>query len=164
MYFKSKKLQSEVITTVLLILISIAAVVLVSTFVINMVRSNLVSTDCFKTTGQFKINLGEGFTYFNSSGNVTFISISRGEDTFNLTGILISAGTGQTSSSYTIKAGDNGTVRMWDNSSIELPNPSETRTYRINNGKFVDKVKIIPMLYPAKACKEGVDEQDIPSK
>ncbi len=47
---KSRRSQAELITTVLLILVSIAAVVLVSGFVINMVRDYLKPTDCFKTT------------------------------------------------------------------------------------------------------------------
>jgi len=42
-----KKAQAEVIVTILLILIGIAAVVIVGSFVMNLVRDNLSGTECF---------------------------------------------------------------------------------------------------------------------
>jgi hypothetical protein len=165
---KCKRSQAELITTVLLILISIAAVVLVSTFVINMVRTNLVGTDCFKTAGQIKINLGEGFTYYDKNGTgTTYVSIARGEETFNLTGLLITVGTGQSSKSYTVRANStepSGSVTLYNDKSPELPRVSETRTYKIVNSGEVTTVSVVPYLFPDRLCKEGKDEQQIPSK
>jgi len=170
---KNKKSQAEVITTVLLILISIAAVVLVSVFIINMVRTNLVSTDCFKTAGQFKINLDEGYTYYNTTGSVSpvvnkavYISISRGEEAINLSGLMISIGSGQTAISYTVGSSSStpSGVTLWNGNSPVLPGKSETRTYRINSSDPISKVKIVPIIEPDRVCKEGSDEQTIPSK
>lgn len=163
----NKKSQAELITTVLLILISIAAVALVSVFIINMVRTNLVSTDCFKTSGQFRINLDEGYTYYNTTGGkAVYVSISRGEEAINITGIIISIGTGQSTISYTIKQGSSNPsgVTLWNSSPPLLPGKSETRTYRINSSELVSKVKIVPIIEPDRTCKEGSDEQTIPSK
>lgn len=163
---KTKKAQAELITTVLLILISIAAVVLVSAFIINMVRTNLVSTDCFKTAGQIKINLDEGYTYYkNTVTKAAYISISRGEEDINLTGLLISIGDGQSSTSYSLMKGSTTTeVTSYDGAAAVLPGKSETRTYRINSTAAISKVKVVPIIYPERTCKEGADEQTIPSK
>lgn len=167
--FSQKKSQAELITTILLILISIAAVVLVSGFIINMVRSNLVNTDCFKTTGQLKINLEDGYTYYNTtstSSKAAYISISRGEADVNLTGLLISIGDGQSSTSYTLKkiSGSSKEITSWDGNAPTLPEKSETRTYRINSTSAISKIKIVPIIYPEITCKEGADEQTIPSR
>ncbi len=163
---KIKKSQAELITTVLLILISIAAVVLVSAFIINMVRTNLVSTDCFKTAGQIKINLDEGYTYYKTtSPTAAYISISRGEEDINLTGLLISIGDGQSSNSYTLMKGEASTsITSHDGTAAALPGKSETRTYKILSSSVISKVKVVPIIYPERTCKEGADEQTIPSK
>jgi archaellin len=167
-FLKTKKSQAELITTVLLILISIAAVVLVSTFIINMVRSNLVGTDCFKTAGQIKINLEEGYTYYKTADQAVYISISRGEEDINLTGLLISIGDGQSSSSYKIlkdlATSEPVGATLWDGTDLVLPGKSETRTYKIISTSVVSKVKVVPIIYPERTCKEGADEQTIPSK
>ena len=164
---KTKKSQAELITTVLLILIAIAAVVLVSAFVINMVKSNLVGTDCFKTAGQIEINVEDGYTYYDSTNKAVFISVARGEADINITGLIVSIGTGQTSVSYTLKvnSSDPAGVSMWDgNTSLVLPKKSETRTYKIPSNDLVSKVKVVPILDLDKTCKEGTSEQTITSK
>lgn len=163
----NKKSQSEVITTILLILISITAVVLVSAYIINMVKSNLVGTECFKTANQFNINLEEGFTYYNSSNESVSVSISRGEGEFNLTGILISVSSGSSSTAYTLKPGQiTAGASMYNGSAtIIFPQTSETKTYRIISTENVTRVKIVPIIYPNnRLCEEGLDEQAIPSK
>lgn len=162
-----KKSQAELITTILLILISIAAVVLVSGFIINMVRSNLVNTDCFKTTGQIKINLDEGYTYYNITSKSLSLSISRGEADINLTGIIISVGDGRTANSYKITPGLSSPsgFTMYDGSIVALPGKSETRTYNLTLTTLaISNVKIVPIIVPDLTCKEGSDEQTIPSK
>jgi flagellin-like protein len=166
----NKRSQSEVITTVLLIVISIIAVILVSTYVINMIKSKLVGTECFKTAGQLSVNLVDGFTYYDSVNDKFYVSIARGAGDFNLTGMIISAGTGPTSTAYTIKAGDaaNPTsgVSMYNSTStITLPKKSETKTYQIPSAETITKVKIVPMISPSdQLCNEGADEQQVPSR
>ncbi len=166
MKIKTKRSQAELITTVLLILIAIAAVVLISTFVINMVRQNLKGTECFDTTGQFTINL-EGYTYYNSSDNKTSISIERGEKEFNLTGISISLGTEASMKTFTIKpSGGSSEVSMYNGGNIILPASSETVTYVINltgtSIKSVTRAKIAPVMLQNRICSEGIAEASIP--
>ena len=163
---QNKRAQGEIITTVLLILVGIAAIALVSTFVINMVRDNLKSTDCFKTTGQLKINTDDGFTWANSTQ--VSVSIERGEKDFNLTGISVSLGNGAESKAYIIKIGAT-IAKMYNNASapVSLPSPSETKTYLIDTTggiTGINQVKAVPIIYPEQRCNEGSAESTIPSK
>lgn len=167
-----KKSQGEIITTVLLILVGIAAVVIVSTFVINMVRENLVSTDCFKTSGQLKINSDNLYTWFNNNTKIVSINIERGASTeFNLTAIQVVLGNGGESRSYTIKSsGGSNEVKMASSADapIVIPNPSETRTYHINVTAIgfasVTEAKLVPIIAPDKSCNEGSAESKIPAQ
>ena len=168
MGIKNNKAQSELITTVLLILISIAAVVLVSTFVLNMVRQNLQGTDCFKTSGQLSIDLTSKYTYYNPVLDEVSVTIDRGEKDFNLTGLSISVGSAAVSKSYVVRySGSDAGISAYGGATLTLPGLSETRTYIINvasaNLGTITNVKIAPIIYPNKLCQEGVDEQTIPT-
>jgi len=166
---KNKSAQAELITTVLLILISIVAVVLVASFIINMVKQNLQSTDCFQTSTQLSINLDEKYTYYDAATSKVYVSIKRGEKDFNMTGISISVGTEANADPFIVKlSGGASEVTMLDGGNISLPGISGTRTYIIDVSDRslgnVSKVKIAPMIASNKICQEGVDEQNIPIK
>lgn len=166
MKIQNKKSQGEIITTVLLILVGIAAVVIVSSFVINMVRENLKGTDCFKTAGQLKINVEDGHTWYNAVAEQISISIERGEKDFNMTGIAVVLGDGAQSKSYIIKTGTAEGITMHDSTAaLSLPDPSEARTYIIDVGGLkVNQAKAVPMIYPDERCNEGSVESDIPEQ
>ena len=74
---KVKRSQAQVITTVLLILIAIAAIAIVSGVVINFVRNRLVFTECFDTTGQLEIDADSEFTFYesNTSDSPSFLRV-----------------------------------------------------------------------------------------
>jgi len=163
----SKKSQAELITTVLLILISIAAVVLVSTFVINMIRENLGGTDCFKTVGQINVNVEDGYTYWDSQ-NTTIVNLERGANDFNLTGFLISLGNDQSSTTYTIMAGKtDAKVKLYSSATgnLTVPGILGSETYNITTGTMsVTKIKVLPIIAPNKNCNEGAVESVVPAK
>ena len=168
----NKKSQSELITTVLLILISITAVVIVSSFVINMVRQNLKGTECFQTTGQLSIDTS--YSYFNDQTLVLHLMIERGEKDFNLTGINIvygnefgtkklamKPGTGNPSNIMYIQT--NGTPT----NNIALPDSSETKVYTINvNNTGISSVStaILEAVVGKDISCGKVDEQTISFK
>lgn len=168
----SKKSQSEIITTVLLILISIAAVVLVSSFILNMVRDNLKGTECFQTTGQIELKMEDGFTFFNNSGDkMLYLSIGRGIKDFNLSGIIVVYSNDRNSETKKIKAGTiDGNIYYynnagnWDNlTSISVPSAGQMKAYRMNvGGMTVKKVTIYPILQSGQEC-ENADEKTIPT-
>lgn len=170
---KSKRSQAEIIITVLLILIGIAAVGFVGVFLTNMIRNNLQQTDCFKTTGQLNINLG--YTFFNATSKVVYVSIERGSADFNLSGLIITVGTAQSARAATLSSGlatditkDNGFVMLTSagamdtGKAISMPGFGETTSYAINSTKFssVNLVSITPMLKD-KACENKADEKEI---
>ena len=168
-----KKGQAEIIITVLLILIGIAAVGFVGMFLTNMIRNNLQSTDCFKTTGQLNLNLG--YTFFNTSAKIVYVSVARGSADFNLSGMIITVGTSQNSKATTLKTGDVGNFAtgsaMIGNSGailttpITMPGLSETVSYAINASTFtsLNLVSITPILKDGKACENKADEKEIKS-
>jgi len=174
---KSRKSQSEVITTVLLILIGIAAVGILSAFIINMVRTNLKGTECFSGMGQLEINLDSGWTYYYTSGvnKYVYINIERGTKDFNLTGIDIVYGTGvetkkvvieegKTTSGVVYVTGVNAGGGIISQSNIVLPLPGESKTYRINNSLSGDitQVGIAPIINHVQ-CSVA-DEEEITTK
>ncbi len=155
-----KRSQAELITTVLLILVAIAAVWLVATFIINLVNNYLKPTDCFKTTGQLMINFEGDYTYYDSASKTLYLSITRGETEFNLTGISVIYGNGPSSNKVKIVEG-NSSGDFWmsaDNTLLViLPKTQVTKTYAVNAttlGADVTKVSIAPSLTNNIDCKE----------
>jgi uncharacterized protein YpmB len=163
---KNKKTQSEVITTVILILVSIAAVTLVATFVVSMVRNNLKSTDCFQTTGQLQIKVDN--SYFNETNEVLYVVIQRGTNAFNLSGISVVFGNEQETKK--IQAIDLTSDERILNPSlgkldpIILPKTGESSLFRINTSNFnldtINVVAVSPMINKHTEC-ESVDEKQI---
>ena len=168
---KQKRAQAEVITTILLILVGIAAVIVVSGFVINMVRNSLKGTDCFETMGQLKINSDTSFTFFNSTNKSLYLNIERETKQFNLTGISVTFGTDYSTKTIKITSGSvdnvkyilsNGTIV--DN--VEMPDVGETKTYVISVSSYglteVNTVIIAPIIINNVQCDKA-DEKKISS-
>src|SRR3989344_7604919 len=157
---KCRHAQGEVITTVLLILISIAAVVIASSFVLNMVRENLKGTECFSVQGQLTINLEGGITAFHSTSKQLIVAIERGTKDMNLTGIVIGYGDNYNFKTVEIKQDQNyATLRYlnlsgkWDNMSVQIPGLGGLKTYNITvEMTNVSKVSIIPILEKGGKC------------
>jgi flagellin-like protein len=170
-----KKAQSEVITTVILILIGIAAVSILSVFIINMVRSNLKGTDCFEAMNQLEINLDKGWTYYSNPtmGNkFVYVNVERETKNFNLTGLNLVYG--DDLGTTKIKLLNNTQVTGVEyvtsptatNNIILLPGEGESKTYRIDVnslGKKVTRVIIAPIINGNLECEQS-DEKEIPEK
>jgi hypothetical protein len=168
--FKIKKSQTEVIVTVLLVLIGIIAVGLVSAWIVNMVKNNLQGTECFNTADQIKVDLGD-YTYFSDSQNVTYVSVSRGSNDFNLTGFIITVSGLGDSQSYTIKDGAAAStlIKMYSNeANLKVPGISGVKTYNLTyDVSEVKTVKIVPIILVGtkeKFCEQGTSETEIPSR
>ncbi len=154
---KNKRSQAELITTVLLILVAIAAVWLVSTFVIKLITDYLKPTDCFKTTGQLTVNLDGGYTYYDTNAKTLHLSISRGEAGFNLSGISVIMGDGASSKKVRITDGNSSIgVSMFGTPALPviIPGTQETKTYLITATDVVTKVSVASILINDLDCKE----------
>jgi len=172
---KSTRSQSEVITTVLLVLIGIVAVGLLSAFVINFVRNNLQSSDCLGLQGQVTIGTDDAMTFFNLSSSRSRVVIERTQKDFNLSGVNVILENDGGAKSYKIRPGTSVNVCQFvsatvcNYSNIVLPGTSNPKvTYRINaTGDFsgsnsVKKISVIPVLKGEVACTEAMDEKTMP--
>ncbi len=166
---KNKHSQAELITTVLIILISIAAIALIATFVFNLVKKNLSSTDCFQTAAQIEINTD--YSHFNSSSNMLYVSVKRADKDFNLTGLKITYGNEKSSKAVSLTGGSpldkvynlliNGSLDM-ANRSIVIPSVGVSKAYAIDTTgsglASINRVSIRPVLAGGKECDETDSE------
>jgi flagellin-like protein len=126
-----KKGISEVVATVLIILITVAAITLIWTVIIPMVRENL-------SYEQNKIDLiiltTEGYTLYDPNTNITCLQIKRGNDNLKLEGI-------QFIFEY---AGESDSVQ---NNSVPKPNEAEVYCFKDNwNRGKPDSISIAPVM------------------
>ena len=174
MIFKSKHSQAQIIVTVLLILIAIAAVTFVSTFVISLVRDQLSGTGCINTIGQLEVKVSDGITCYNpepvSGDPKVFITIERGNKEFNLTGISVSVGNEAESKTVVLKAGESTNAWMYTSDGsgkppVVLPNVNEKKSYVIpvpsSALSNVNQIVIAPVIEDDRLC-DVTDEKEVP--
>jgi hypothetical protein len=122
---KNKRSQSSIIVTVLLVLVSIAAVVLLSAWVIPMVRDNLAASAL-----HVDISMDRDGTFYNDNTNLAcpFIPATQCVSD-SKTYVMIKRGTSDTTPLYAIKfifkVGAQSLVYINKN----IPAPAEYRTY-----------------------------------
>jgi hypothetical protein len=150
---RGKKGISEVISTVLIILLTIAAVSILSAVVISFVKDQLSAKDCLEAIDKLLIEDGK-FTCHNSTN--TLIMVSRSSDSeFKLKGLVISLkqNTG-TSKVYNLQNGSPvEEIRMYDGTQeIRIPGAGGAETYVFSISS--DYVRVAPILESGKTCKE----------
>jgi flagellin-like protein len=124
-----KRGVSEIVATVLIIVIVVAAVGILWTVVSPMIKNNLNQISCSDI--KLTINLDKELTCSDISKNRTIIMVKRGSDNFNITALKV----------FLI---ENGTSH---NAQIKSPEPSQILTATISDTKFVvDEVKITPII------------------
>jgi flagellin-like protein len=128
---KSKKGQQEIIVTVLLVLIAIAAIVLISNFVINMVKDKTA-----QGTGQVAC-LGLDFTVNRAMIGETYVTITRGTkgSDVNVTGSKVLVG---------------GQVQ---NTSLETWESLSTKQINVTKLTADSKITIAPVLKGGFVCE-----------
>lgn len=149
----SKRGMSEVVGTVLIIMLTIMAVALIAGFMIPMINKWMnESKECFEARDKISIELGK-FTYYNDTN--TLVMIKRSSSEFKMKGILISLNLGDGSSeSYKIYnyASLEG-VKMYSGSTnLTIPDASEAKTYVFSVSS--DFVRIAPILENERICDE----------
>ena len=151
---KSKRSQTQIISTVLLIMIVIATTVILVNFSVPFVKKQLAGTGCFDIVGKFSISNNLKYNCYDTNANEMRVQVRIG-DSEEINGFLIELASEASSKSIQIK---NQTilenVRMYDNTynaSLELPKKNEERTYVIKN-QVVESVKIYPILKDGNSC------------
>jgi hypothetical protein len=148
----SKKSQSEVVTTVLLVLLSIVAVGIVISFVYPLVTNQISKSDCVNVLDQIEITNNQQYTCYNSSAKNLSVQIHAGDLQGKSSGFLISVGSGGGSSNYKINNSGiitNVTIRGGSN----IPGKNEERTYVISSiNSKPDYVNVYLILNNGNTC------------
>ncbi|HUS48694.1 MAG TPA: hypothetical protein VMZ91_00875 [Candidatus Paceibacterota bacterium] len=151
-----RKALSPVITTVLLILVSVTAIVIISGVIIPFVRNSLTeSKECFETAGQLTINTNSGYTcYYEDDEKITAnITIKRGSAEIDLERFKISVSAGGIGKSFDIKSGETGVSML--GGGLEIPDAGEERTYSITTGLNLAEgvyAEVYPVMKSGKLC------------
>lgn len=164
--FKLSRGISQVITSILLILISIVGVIIISGLVIPFVRDSLgESKECFEVIDQLTINTESGYTcYYNNTINkmIANVTIKRGTGAAEINGFIIAISGGGSSKTFEIKNGTVKDVKMIDGSAdIKIPGKGEEMTYSMNTS--LDEVRyaeIAPIMASGRICK-ATDKKEI---
>lgn len=145
----NKKAVSPVITTILLILVAMAAVGIIAGFVIPFIRENLRG-DCFQAIEQIEIDAGSKYTCYRTIAGedgtlgtaddyfLLTVSVKRGAKPLGIESFKITVFGGGSSNSFDIREPSTpesvaGKVAMLGGGQIlEVPKVGEMRTYQFN--------------------------------
>jgi flagellin-like protein len=163
-----KKGVSPVIATVMLILLTIAAVGIIAGFLIPFVKNSLTdSTTCFSYRDYFKFEQEFGYNCYAPGSNGTnylhAVSVragsdsSKGEDIKGFELVFMKAGSSTKKSivKEQLVNLESGGIRMLDKTKTTLATPQsgEMRTYVLNAGEDIYKgVEVYPVLQTGKVC------------
>jgi flagellin-like protein len=146
---KNKKGISAIVATVLIILITVAAVTIVWAAVIPMIRDNVEgSTLCLEATQGLSIGTRDGYTCYNSTGyNITAdwksvnVQLSRASNDFDLVDVqvLVSSG-GNTESTRLVE----------DRGETGLPDVNQEKVFTVPfyapDGNAADSVQVAAII------------------
>ena len=143
---RNKKAISTVVATVLIILITVAAVTIIWSAVIPLFRGSLEEgTSCWGAVKAISIEGNKGFTCLGVNGTIK-LQISRGSEDFDLADIQVVISTAE---------GISNSTNLLDNSAWgvtsgtkALPGQNEERVYTITKMQFQNatEVKIAPIV------------------
>jgi flagellin-like protein len=125
----NKKAVSAVIATLLLVVITIIATIVVWQFVkVQIIEKNIEASSCFDYRDYVRV-IDSEFTCYNE--NETKINIERSTEEKTIEGISITISSGASSKSYDLKNNINITgVAMYSGENIIIiPNKGESETY-----------------------------------
>ena len=137
-----KKSQSEIITSVLLILIVMALAVIILNFSTGFVKEKLSDTSCFDAVGKINFVSSTKYTCLVNANQI-FLKVHLG-DVKSISGLLISIGGANTKSINIVDEGTISGVKMYGSTSstLQLPKKNEERTYVIDVTSVPESIKI----------------------
>jgi len=158
---KMKKAVSPIIATVLLILITITAMLVISGFVLQTIKNTTKKTqECSEILG--KISINPAYTCYNESSGEVYVDISLGADSPEIKGFLLSLAGEGIAKNFKIEKGKSyENIRVIDKAygeEIEIVGPGEEITYIINisaiDERLKDSVTIMPITTSGYKCEE----------
>ena len=144
---KNKKGISAVVATVLIILITIAAITIIWAAILPMINNNLESgAICLDAVSQVQL-LNSDYTCVASDGDSVSIQVKRLSKSFDLEDIQVLISSGGDTNSFMIS--NDTTTLVPTGTDIPLPNANEERVYIIDTSSIVGsitEVKIAPVV------------------
>ena len=161
-----RKAQSQIISTVILILIVISLAIIILNFAVPFVKDRLAGTSCLDVVGQVTFSNSPTYTCFNKNSDPDEIrlQVHIGDIDDILKGFLIELGGASTRSIQIINGSIVNNVKMFGLSytdPLELPGRNEERTYVIK-GEFPETINIYPLLKDGNVCgvSDSIDRLD----
>lgn len=160
---KCKRSQSEVISTILLVLIAIVAITTVSMFIISFVNSQIEKSKCIELFNPPIIEIRNNplYTCYNPTDNIMRVQVHFSETKSSLEGFVITIG-GADSKTYKILNGLDGTsigVTMFteDDPILVLPADNTEKTYLITLTVTTppENLQIHPILKGGRVCESS---------
>jgi flagellin-like protein len=164
----SNRSQSEVITSVLLILVVITSIVIVTNFVVPFVKKQLSGSDCFDVADKIEVTSSDRYTCYNENTGTVSVQIHLGDISDKISGFSIVLG-GASTKNYKISNGTatSGVVmyRGGAGLNLEVPGKNEERTYNFTGiTSKPDKINVYPILKDGRICDSatgGVNNVDM---
>lgn len=143
---KNKKGISAIVATVLIILITVAAITIIWAAIIPMVTQLNSVTDCADAVQQLQIK-DEGYTC--DDGTDVTVQIARGAKNIDLTDIQILLSNTGTTDSYSV-AND---AQVTPNGASEVLGVNEEKVYTISGATGAEKVQVAPVIGSGGSAK-----------
>jgi len=161
MKINSKHSQSQIVGTVLLILITVVAAGLIMAFVVPFIKNKLPeqNQNCLDVIS--KVRISTGYTCYSSVNTNQSVQIHIDDVRDSIKGFIIELG-GPSSKSVRIIEGENHLgVVMYDGLEFGLPNNTEERTYNISSPLKPDSIAVYPVLKNNKLCDASDTVRDV---
>jgi len=145
------KAQSQIVATVILILLVVVSAGIIVGIVVPFVQEKLETTGCLDILGEVSITDNLKYSCYDIAGTEMKVQIHVGGiDEGTLEGIQIVLEKEGSSDSYKVNEGSTELTML--GGSVELPGKNEERTYIINVGEKPDAVRIYPILEDEETC------------
>ncbi|MBS3079720.1 hypothetical protein J4218_06370 [Candidatus Pacearchaeota archaeon] len=151
----SKRSQSEVVSTVLMILIGIVAVMIIAAFIISFVKGQIDKSKCFDVTDIIEVKNNPTYSCYNSTGKYMLVQVHFAEANALLEGFSLEIGGADTVTYKILNNTAIGVVKMYNGTltTLTLPGDNSERTYNVSGiNTKPDSVKIYPILKGGKTC------------
>jgi len=157
---KSKKGVSAIVATSLIILITVAAISIVWTIILPMIRNNLQSSQaCMEAAGAIGIRTSTGKTCYNNADGKVYVQIERSSANIDITSLNLKAiDSNGNAQNQNIKTSNN---------TIFKPNglnPGDVYTYSQDTGKLIVTFEIVPVITVGTqeySCNDAVTSAEV---
>ncbi len=160
---KNNRGMSSVVASVLLILITISAVAIISTFIIEFTDKSLKSTECFDFRDYFSFDQSFDYNCRDESNGIYLISVKSRPDNSSsefIDGLSLRfMGDGNTATEHIIGGTPTGIIEMMDerigNGRLVIPKSGSrysALTYNYSSNEIYNKIEVYALLKGGKIC------------